>query len=114
MGRFATAEDDFEAAFAHVRDFDCDQKKRARTFRERGIDFDDARHVFAGPIITKRSDRDGEVRYMVFGFLADVEVVYVCTIRGDICWIMSARRARRDERKKYHSKLARDAAQDQK
>ena len=107
------AEDNFEQAFAQVRDFDWDPKKRAKTFKERGIEFDDARHVFVGPILAKRSDRHGEVRYMVFGFLADVEVVYVCTIRSNICWIMSARRARRDERKKYHSKLARDAAQDQ-
>jgi uncharacterized DUF497 family protein len=108
------AEENFEQAFAQTRDFDCDPEKRAKTFKERGIDFDDARHVFAGPIIAKRSDRDGEVRYMVFGFLADVEVVYVCTFRGNICWIMSARRARRDERKKYHSKISRDAAEDQK
>jgi uncharacterized protein len=109
-----TDEEDFERLFASVRDFDWDPKKRAQTFDERGIDFDDARHVFAGPILTRRSDRKGEVRYVVYGFLADVEVVYVCTIRSSICWIMSARRARRDERKKYHHRLAgRSTASDQ-
>ena len=107
------AEDHFEAAFAQVRDFDWDPTKRAKTLKERGIDFDDARHVFAGPIWAKRSDRHSEVRYMVFGFLGDVEVVFVCTIRGTTCWVMSARRARRDERKKYHSKISRDDAEDQ-
>lgn len=106
-------EENFEDVFAQVRDFDWDPVKRAKTFKERGIEFDDVRHVFAGPILTKRSDRKGEVRYVVFGFLADVEVVYVCTIRGSICWIMSARRARRDERKKYHARLPRPSAQDQ-
>ncbi len=107
------AEENFEQAFTRVRDLDWDPVKRVTTFKERGIEFDDMRHVLAGPFLTQRSDRKGEVRYMVFGFLADVEVVYVCTIRGDICWIMSARRARRDERKKYHAHLPRPAAQDQ-
>jgi uncharacterized DUF497 family protein len=107
------AEEDFEPAFARVRGFDWDPAKRVTTFEERGIDFDDARHVFAGPIMTRRSDRRGETRYMVFGFLADVEVVYVCTIRDSTCWIISARRARRDERKKYHAHLSRPSAEDQ-
>ncbi len=105
--------DEFESLFAQVRSFDWDPVKRAKTFEERGIYFDDAPHVFAGPILTRRSDRKGEVRYMVFGFLADVEVVYVCTFRATICWIMSARRARRDERKKYHAHLPHRSAQDQ-
>lgn len=107
------AEENFEQFFAQTRDFDWNPTKRAKTFEERGIDFDDAQHVFAGPILARRSDRKGEVRYMVFGFLADVEIVFVCTIRGNTCWIMSARRARRDERKKYHAHLPRRPAQDQ-
>ena len=100
-------EDDREAAFARIRKFGWDNPKRDWTLHEREIDFDDARFVFDGPIIVRRSDRKGEVRYMVFGFLDDVEVVIVCTLRGDLCWIMSARRARRDERKKYHDRLTR-------
>lgn len=107
------AEENFEQVFAQVRDFDWDPIKRAKTFEERGIDFSDAPHLFDGPILTRRSDRKGEVRYMVFGFLAEVEVVFVCTIRGSTCWIMSARRARRDEREKYHAPLPRRPAPDQ-
>lgn len=106
-------DESFQQAFAPVRDYDWDPLKRATTIKERGIYFEDLSHVLAGPFLTRRSDRKGEVRYMVFGFLADVEVVYVCTIRGAICWIMSARRARRDERKKYHAHLPRRSAKDQ-
>jgi uncharacterized DUF497 family protein len=107
------AESDSEQLIARIRAFDWDPKKREQVFKERGIDFDDARHVFAGSYIVRRSDRKSETRYMVFGFLADVEVVYVCTFRGPVCWIISARRARRDERKRYHSRLPRPAARDE-
>jgi uncharacterized DUF497 family protein len=96
-----------QQVFAQVRAFDWDPPKRARNLQDREIDFQDARFVIDGPTIVRRSDRNGETRYMVFGFLNDIEVVVVCTIRGEICWIISARRARRDERKKYHSRLPR-------
>lgn len=98
-------EEDFERLLANVRDFDWNPKKRDQVFRERHIAFEDAQITFQGPITALRSDRKGEARYMVFGLLEDVEVVFVCTFRGDICWIISARRARRDERKKYYNRV---------
>jgi uncharacterized DUF497 family protein len=107
------AEEDFERLLANVRDFDWNRSKRDQVFRERHIAFEDARVAFQGPITVLRSDRKGETRYMVFGLLEDVEVVFVCTFRGDICWIISARRARRDERKKYYNRVSRSAAKDQ-
>src|SRR5208282_5084812 len=100
-------QDEFTKLFAHVRAFDWYPPKRESTLLDRQIDFADARFVFDGPTLIRRSDRKGETRYMVFGFLDDVEVVIVCTIRGEVCWIISARRARRDERKKYHNRLPR-------
>jgi uncharacterized DUF497 family protein len=106
-------EQEFRRLLAEVRDFDWNSSKREQTFQDRHIAFDDAPIVFQGPIIVRRSDREGEARYMVFGFLEDVEVVFVCTFRGDLCWIISARRARRDERKKYHAHLPRHPAEDQ-
>jgi uncharacterized DUF497 family protein len=54
--------DNFSELFAKVRAFFWDNNKRYRTIRERGIDFDLARSVFDGPIITYRSDRKGEAR----------------------------------------------------
>jgi uncharacterized DUF497 family protein len=44
------AESENEQPFARIRAFDWDPKKREQVFKERGIDFDDARHVFAGPL----------------------------------------------------------------
>lgn len=107
------AEEEFQRLLAGVRDFDWNPNKRDQTFAERGIDFDDARHVFVGPIFVRRSDRKSETRYMVFGFLGEVEVVYVCTFREALCWIISARRASKNERKKYHNRLPRRSAPNQ-
>ena len=112
-GRVAAMSDETLKLFEHVRRFDWDPNKRERILQERHIDFQDARFVLDGPIFIRRSDRKGEMRYMVFGFLEDVEVVFVGTIRVDVFWIISARRARRDERKKYHSRLPRRSTEGQ-
>ena len=112
----AEDEDTVRQLFARIRAFEWDEDKREINWRDHQIDFRDARQVIDGPTIIQRSDRKGEVRYMVFGFLEDIEVVVVCTFRGnsaDICHVISASRARRDERKKYHSRLSRRSAEGQ-
>jgi hypothetical protein len=56
-----------------IRFFECAtslSKMRRLHFRDRS--------VWCGRI------RKGEVRYMVFGLLDDVEVVFVCTFRSDM------------------------------
>jgi uncharacterized protein (DUF4415 family) len=82
LGADAVAQD-FEERFANVQTFDWNANKRDQTFRERHIAFEDARVAFQGRVAVRRSDRKGEVRYMVFGYLGDVEVVFVCTFRGE-------------------------------
>ena len=96
----------FSELFAKVRAFGWDHNKRDWTLNKRGIDFDEIRVVFDGPTIAYRSDRKGEARFVVFGFLDGREVAVVCTFRGDLCWIISARRASRNERKEYHNRLS--------
>ena len=101
--------EDFETLFAQVRSFGWDNAKRERILRERGIDFEELPSLFSGQTIIRRSDRHSEIRYMVFGFLDDLELTVVCTLRDDVCWIITSRRASRDERKKYHGRLSRRA-----
>ncbi|UGV27740.1 BrnT family toxin [Rhodopseudomonas boonkerdii] len=91
--------------FADIRDFDWDPNKRETNLRDHKIDFDDVWQIFDGYTFTRRSDRHGEVRYQVFGYLEKREVAVACAIRGSLCWIISARRARRDERQKYYTRL---------
>jgi uncharacterized DUF497 family protein len=91
--------------FASVRDFGWDPKKRESNLRNHGIDFEDACGILDGPTFIRRSDRHDEVRYQIFGYIQGREVAVACAIRGTLCWIISARRARRDERKKYYDRF---------
>jgi len=100
------AEPAADEVFAHIRAFEWDETKRESNLRSHDIDFQDARRVIDGATFIRRSDRKGEIRHMVYGFL-DQEEVVIRTFRADSCRIISARRARRDERKRYHARLPR-------
>ena len=98
--------EDVQRLFAGVRDFGWDPKKRESNLRDHGIDFEDVRGILDGHTFIRRSDRHDEVRYQIFGYVQGREVAVACAIRGTLCWLISARRARRDERRKYYSGLA--------
>jgi uncharacterized DUF497 family protein len=100
-------EDTIRRLFAGIRSFDWYPEKAALNLRDHGIDFVDAKRVFDGPTFIRRSDRYGQVRYQVFGTIEGREVAVACTVEGGLCWIISARRARRDERRKFYAGLAR-------
>ena len=105
------AEDDaVQELFARIAAFEWDEDKREANLCDHGIDLEDALQIFDGPTFVRRSDRGGEVRYMVFGFVNGDEAVVVCTFRNRDCRLISVRRARRDERKKYYNRLARQPA----
>jgi uncharacterized DUF497 family protein len=55
--------------------------------------------------IIRRSDRHGEIRYEVFGYVNNREVLAAFTIRGEVCWFISARRASRKERRQFYQRL---------
>jgi uncharacterized DUF497 family protein len=92
--------------FARIRTFEWDTKKRERNLRDHRIDFEDARAVFGNYAFIRRSDRGNEIRYQIFGYVDGREVAVACTIRENRCRIISARRARKDEREKYYRGLA--------
>lgn len=103
------AEGNFEALFARIRKFGWDPKKRESNLRNHGIDFENLKRLFDGYTFTRRSDRHGEIRYQIFGFVEGREVAVACALRGTVCWFISARRARRDERQKFYRGIARIA-----
>jgi uncharacterized DUF497 family protein len=96
-----------EKLFSDIRAFEWDEKKRAQNLKKHGIDFDDARVIFDGPILVKESSRGTETRYAVLGFVDEIEIAVICTFREDRCRIISARRARTYERKELHRRLKR-------
>ena len=82
--------------------FDWDPYKNAANIERHGIDFEDARRIFEGPVVEARSRREySEVRMIAIGLLNDREIVVVYTWRGDKRRLISARRASRNERREY-------------
>ena len=96
-------------------DSEWDEAKRQANILKHGVDFVDAIEMFAGRFIeTEDRRRDyGERRYQAFGELDGrvTEVVY--TWRDDRRRIISARRARRNERRAYYAGLAEAGPEDE-
>jgi uncharacterized protein len=84
-----------------------DAEKRERALRARGLDFDHAVHVFAGPTIDFVDDRKdyGEVRWVTFGLLKGRLVALAWTERGDTRHIISMRKANDREKKIHEAQL---------
>ena len=84
-----------------------DPEKRALTLAHRGLDFEDARDVFAGRRIQIEDDRfdSGEIRWQTIGRLNDEVVMVVWTPRGDARHIISMRKCNARERAKYRDRL---------
>ena len=84
-----------------------DPAKRAKTLAERGLNFEDAVHVFAGTTIQAVDDRKdyGEIRLQTFGMLRGRLVNVVWTQRGDIRHIISMRKCNGREEEKFGREL---------
>jgi uncharacterized DUF497 family protein len=95
--------------FERIRAFEWDEQKRETNLKVHGIDFYDVMEIFDDYSFVRRSDRNEEIRYQIFGYVQGREVALACAIRGEICRLISARRANRGERQKYYSGLQRHA-----
>lgn len=82
---------------------DYDPAKRELTLRKRGLDFADAKEVFAGRHATLADDREnyGEPRYITAGFMKGRMVVLVWTPRGNTRRIISMRYAHAKEEARW-------------
>ena len=85
-----------------------DPAKRHWTLDQRGLDFDDAAEVFAGPVADVLDDRQdyGEVRTVTYGLLRRRLVALVWTPRSKRRHIISMRKCNERERAKFERKLA--------
>ena len=86
-----------------------DPAKRQLTLEQRGLDFEDALHVFAGFHLTGPDLRRdyGERREITVGMVGDMVVVLVWTMRDDSRRIISMRKASTDEREAYRREVER-------
>jgi uncharacterized DUF497 family protein len=86
--------------------FEWDENKRRFNIDKHAIDFEDALGIFDGPVFVRRSDRDGEARWLAVGEVAGRVIAVVYTIRGRVYRIISARRGRKNEARDYYNRKA--------
>ena len=88
----------------HAMSFEWDKDKNRANWIKHGIDFETARQIFDGPVLT-RSDRRrdyGEERHISIGQAGRAVMVVAHTMRGRHVRLISARPASRRERKDWH------------
>jgi uncharacterized DUF497 family protein len=85
-------------------EFEWDETKRLRTLRERGLDFRDARQLLdSRPLYSYPSSRFGEDRVVSIGLLEDRLIAVVWVERNGVRRIISMRRARDAEERKFRA-----------
>lgn len=85
--------------------FEWDPEKDAQNQEKHGIPFEAAADVLLRPHVTERSDRKGERRWIAVGKLEGRHIAVVYTKRSGTICIISARRARANEREWYRTEI---------
>ena len=91
--------------------FNWNAQKNIANVQKHGIAFVDAIRIFDGPTVECIDDRweHAEERWLAVGLVGDLEVAVVYTdveSTDDIVrWIISARRATRDERETFYQSI---------
>lgn len=91
--------------------FEWDDVKNETNFQKHGIRFEEAARIFSHPVMTRIDDRRdyGEVREISTGLLDGLVVlVVVHTDRDGTTRLISARPAKRAERKAYYDNYQED------
>lgn len=86
-------------------EFEWDVAKCALNIEKHGIDFDDAKSVFEGPLLEVSSPRGDENRWIALGQMEGRVIALIFTRREGVVRIISARAARKHEREQYHSRF---------
>jgi uncharacterized DUF497 family protein len=88
-------------------EFEWDLRKSSLNLRKHGIAFKDVVALFEKPCLEKPDDRHdyGEDRFHVYGELRGRVIVVVYTWRGPKRRILSARRAKKEEREDYYTTI---------
>jgi uncharacterized protein len=84
-----------------------DPAKRDKTLAVRGLDFEDAPKVFAGPTLTLLDERQdyGEDRYQTYGLLGARLVMVVWTPHNDTRHVISMRKCNEREKDRFRARL---------
>jgi len=84
-------------------EFEWDSANADANLLKHGVDFSIAGRIFDDPNILIRFDPRprGEIRYQAIGIVNELVLFVSYTMRGEVCRIISARRASRRERQSY-------------
>jgi uncharacterized DUF497 family protein len=86
----------------HTMNYEWDERKRAATLADRGLDFADARSFFDGrPVVITPSPRGSEARFAATAAVEGVLLTLIWTWRGDTLRVITMRRAHAKEEKQY-------------
>ncbi len=92
-------------------DFEWDEGKALTNIEKHGIDFVDAMRIWEHPVIDPAGERivEQEYRPTALGTIGEDEIIIavVYTVRDGIVRLISARRARRNERETYQNQFKR-------
>jgi uncharacterized protein len=84
--------------------FEWDEAKRQSNIAKHDVDFVRVELIFEGrPTVTHRSPFPHEVRFVTTGKIDDLFYIVIWTQRDEAIRFISARRARREERRAYRS-----------
>jgi uncharacterized protein len=92
-------------------DFEWDEDKALTNIEKHGIDFIDAVRIWERPVIDPAGERivENEYRPTALGTISEDEIIIavVYTVRDGLIRLISARRARRNEREIYKDQYKR-------
>jgi uncharacterized protein len=84
--------------------FEWDERKRQATIIKHGIDIFDAAQILAGDHVLLDGKNDVEPRKLAIGVFDGYAVALVFVERGEKIRLITARRARRNERRAYQAR----------
>ena len=94
--------------------FEWDENKRRATLEKREIDFLDMIEILIAPHLTLDARSDIEQRIIAVAPLNGSYFAVVYTMRGESYRIITARKARRDEREQYQALFSGRDSEDEK
>lgn len=84
-------------------DFEWDETKRQSNLVKHGYDFVDVVDLFGGPHLAGPAQtKAGEERWLAIGLIDGLPATVIFTRRQNAIRIISLRRSRHEERRKYH------------
>jgi uncharacterized DUF497 family protein len=84
-------------------EIEYDEAKRLVTIEKRNIDFLDMVEILLSPHVVLEARSEIEQRKIAVGILDESYFAVIYTMRGETYRIITARKARRDEREKYQA-----------